>query len=182
MALGKECANEQAHRFRAKGTPAKFTMVLLERPKNEEKLEQPDTKPGEYVEPEVAVIEDKPCSNAPYVLYADNVIVKEGKTDSDGKLEERIPGSASEGRLVLFPGTEKEQTINLNWAHMDPVSETAGVCKRLNNLGFFCPDDAGDDSAELRAAIRAFQRQNELKLSGEADDATRARLEQVYGG
>lgn len=176
------CATDQAHRFRAKGTPAKFIMVVLERPQNEEKVEQPADKPGEYVEPEVEVIEDQPCANAPYVLYADSVMIKEGTTDADGKMEASIPASASKGRLVLFPGTEKEQTINLNWSHMDPISETAGVCKRLNNLGYFCPDDADDESADLRAALRAFQRQNDLELTGKADDATRARLEELYGG
>ena len=178
----ESCATEQKHRFKAKGTPAKFVMILLQSPRNDEKLEQVSASPGEYVEPEIEILEDQPCANAPYVLYADGITLAEGRTDADGKLEEPVPTSAHTGWLVIFPGSEKEQTINLNWACMDPISETAGVCKRLNNLGYFCPDDAEDESADLRAAVRAFQRQNDLDLSGIADDATRARLEELYGG
>lgn len=178
----QSCATEQTHRFTVKGTPAKFTMVLLESPRNDEKLEQVAAGPGEYVEPEIEILEDQPRASTPYVLYGDGVMLAKGQTDADGKLEESIPADAQKGRLVLSPGTDQEQTIYLNWASMDPISETAGICKRLNNLGYFCPQDADADSADLRMALQAFQRNNDLDLTGEADEATRIKLKEVYGG
>jgi peptidoglycan hydrolase-like protein with peptidoglycan-binding domain len=49
-------------------------------------------------------------------------------------------------------------------------------------LGFIAPASAGDDGARLRAGLRAFQRAAGLSESGVADQATRTRLEESYGG
>lgn len=49
-----------------------------------------------------------------------------------------------------------------------------GLKRRLHNLGY--PEDA-----VLEANLRAFQAHHELEISGQADDATKAKLKSIYG-
>lgn len=173
---------EQKHKFKVKGTPAKFVLVLMHTPKNEDPTESLQTEDWQFCEPDPVVVEDEPRADVPYRLYADRVLIAEGITGNDGKIEEVIPAAARKGTLLLFPGSNKAQTIDLNWGHMDPIDELVGVCKRLNNLGFPCSHSEKEDSAQLRTALRAFQLSQELTLTGEADDATRSKLYEIYGG
>jgi hypothetical protein len=98
-----------------------------------------------------------------------------GVTSGDGVLEVFVPPDAKQGQLQvgsdLYP---------LLFGHLDPISEIAGVKKRLNNLGFFCgPPDTGLDEA-TGIALRRFQRHLQLKVTGELDDTTRRELERIH--
>src|ERR1043166_5851939 len=72
------------------------------------------------------------------------------------------------------------EPLTLRFGHLDPSSETSGVLKRLRNLGFYDGDVDDVADPELAGALVAFQRRYGLEISGIADDATRAKLQEVH--
>lgn len=179
----ESAATRRHHRFRKRGTPAKLRLVLL-RPKKPGKKSTPQAAPKwwEYHQPAVEQAQTEPDSDVPYCLYADGLIVKQGKTDQDGKIEVDLSPAAKQGLLVLHRGTPQERTLELNFRHMDPIDDLRGVAKRLNNLGFACPVGSSEPSPELTAAIQAFQRMHKLGVTGKADSETKNKLKEAYGG
>jgi N-acetyl-anhydromuramyl-L-alanine amidase AmpD len=101
-----------------------------------------------------------------------------GTTDSEGRLEHSIPPNAKKGKL--FFGKKREEYI-LNLGHMDPLNELIGVQKRLNNLGFQCGSAYGVFGTQTKDALKAFQKKHHLTESGEVDDATKNKLNEIYG-
>ena len=69
-----------------------------------------------------------------------------------------------------------EWTLKLG--HMDPVSENTGVQAILNNLGYDAgAENDGTIDEQFKAALMAFQSDNDLEPTGEIDDDTRSLLE-----
>jgi hypothetical protein len=122
---------------------------------------------------------DQPRANQPFVLEVDGTEFR-STTDAEGKLVAPIPGNAKRGRLLIGPeGDQQEFPVNLG--QVDPISELSGVQSRLNNLGFGCGPADGKLGPQTRSALLRFQEQHELKQTGEPDDATRAKLQEVHG-
>jgi len=144
--------NEQKHRFRRKGVPAKLELELL--------------KGGE------------PRANIDYILKIDGASI-EGTTDDEGKIDTPIPPNAKFGELILAPGTIDEETIPLKLGGIDPVTEITGVQDRLTNLGYE-PGKKGELDEKTKEAISNFQRAAELEVTGELDDATRDALVKAH--
>lgn len=100
-------------------------------------------------------------------------------TDGDGFIELMISPAAKTATLTV-DGDVTEVQIG----HLDPVSDIDGVRARLANLGYLALREGVDGEAEgedLRLAIRDFQVDNDLDVTGELDDATRAKLEEIHG-
>ncbi|MDI7259574.1 MAG: peptidoglycan-binding protein [Thermodesulfobacteriota bacterium] len=144
-------STEQRHHFRKKGVPAKVRLRLMRN--------------------------DQPRANESYVLEVDGIFFA-GTTDADGKLEQSIPPNAKKGKL--FIGKKREEYI-LNLGHMDPLNELIGIQKRLNNLGFHCGPANGVLGPRTTNAFKAFQKKHHLTESGEADEATKNKLTEIYG-
>ena len=85
-----------------------------------------------------------------------------GTTDGDGRLDIFVPNDARRGVLQL--GEDEE--LDLDFGGMDPLDSPTGVQKRLGNLGF--------------ATLRDFQQHTGLPVTGELDDATRAKLQELH--
>lgn len=139
------------HVFQVKGEPNKFKLRLM-------KLGQPR-------------------ANEAYVLEIDGKLYN-GSTDSNGMLEQVIPRDAKGGKLVLKGGKE---TYPVRIGYLDPIDEVSGIQHRLNNLGFNCGSPGGELNDETRDAIRQFQTKYKLEVTGEPDDATKAKLRQLHG-
>ena len=94
----ESAATRRHHRFRKRGTPAKLRLVLL-RPKKPGKKSTPQAAPKwwEYHQPAVEQAQTEPDSDVPYCLYADGLIVKQGKTDQDGKIRGRSLAGSQAG-------------------------------------------------------------------------------------
>jgi N-acetylmuramoyl-L-alanine amidase len=100
-------------------------------------------------------------------------------TDGDGLIEQEIP-KASVGGTLTLPDLDYEVRVTLGT--LDPVDENTGWQQRLINLGYYwgplgdAPNDVFTDYA-----LQEFQCDYKLPITGQANDATRAKLKDVYG-
>lgn len=146
-------ATQMRHRFVRRGEPAFLRLTLMD--------------------------DDQPRANQPFTLEIDGNETR-GTTDPEGKLSVPIPGNAKSGRLLIGPeGQQEEFPVKLG--HVDPISELSGVQGRLNNLGFGCGPADGKAGPATHAALARFQEANDLKVTGELDEQTRAKLLEVHG-
>lgn len=144
-------ATDQRHTFVRKGVPAKFRIQLCN-----------------GLEPRAGLA---------FTLVVDEAQTLEGKTDDEGVIDVFISPTARHGVLTLREG-ESEEIIHVSFGNLAPVEEDEGVDQRLVNLGLLRGDKP---TAEDRyAAIKMFQRRFELEATGEADDATRAKLAEIH--
>ncbi len=144
-------ATEQRHRFRKKGVPAKLRLRLLD--------------------------EDKPRANEAYVLEIDGQLFS-GTTDKNGQIHHSIPPTARKGKLMVG---QYQEEYELDLGGVDPIDETRGVQARLKNLGFDCGPVDGVMSEKTQEALKAFQAQYGLAVTGEGDQLTKDKLKQVHG-
>jgi hypothetical protein len=101
-------------------------------------------------------------------------------TDSKGLLKKKIPIGAMMAELT-FPGSPP-YTRKLDVGFLHPITVASGVQMRLNNLGFGCGRPTGGSSAAYTAALQAFQRKNQLNVTGMADSSTLDKLRSEYDG
>ncbi|MGB9698785.1 MAG: LysM peptidoglycan-binding domain-containing protein [Thermodesulfobacteriota bacterium] len=124
----------------------------------------------------VLCLEGEPRRNEDYELEIDGKLTK-GTTDSEGKVSIPIPPGARKGKLILVKSGEE---FNLDLGYLDPITEITGVQARLANLGFDL-DVSGKWDEKSKEALKLFQKQNKLEPSGEIDETTRNKLQEVYG-
>lgn len=180
-------ATEQHHRFRRKGEPAKLRIRLVREP-DRDPTEAPEmivVQSGkdsitEDPEPQTQALEDEPRAAVPYILDVDGERY-EGTTDADGYLEAPIPGNARKAKLLLNPGTENEEELDLVLGRLDPISEYVGVKQRLANLTFECGDRTDELTDGLRWAIKAFQHKHGLEETGDLTEELRNMIQDLHG-
>lgn len=102
----------------------------------------------------------------------------EGTTGDDGTVRANIPAHARTGALEL---PDHGSTFDLALGDLDPLDTPRGVQARLRSLSYYQNKLDGDAGPWTARAIRAFQIDHELPITGEADDATLDRLKAVYG-
>jgi hypothetical protein len=64
--------------------------------------------------------------------------------------------------------------------HLDPVDEPTGCQARLNNLGYNAGPVGNPEPLQFRSAVEEFQCDNDLPVTGECDDATKAKLLELH--
>jgi hypothetical protein len=153
----EDCATEKLHRFRRKGVPAKARFRFLDE-------------------------QGQPRANVKYDLDIDGD-TSQGKTDAEGYIEISIPPNAQEGTITLHPDDQDDQNdqdeiYTFFLGGMDPVSEKAGACKRLNNLGYQCDID---NTEQFVKALKEFQLNHDLEVTGELDEPTQKALLEEHG-
>ncbi len=99
--------------------------------------------------------------------------VLEGTTDDTGLVEQEVKIRATDAVLRLYEGDDLTRELAIRIGHLDPADSRRGMRSRLDNLGY-----AADDEP---AAIRAFQRDNDLEQTGVVDEVTQTQLMAVYG-
>jgi hypothetical protein len=120
---------------------------------------------------------DEPLANQPYTLEIDGRHFT-GQTDAEGNLERSIPCGARTGRLRV--GVEpNHHDYELNLGGLDPVETVTGQKARLNNLGYLAGQENAEATPEFQAAVRKFQEDQGMAVSGEMDDETRAKLKEL---
>ncbi|MFO0837817.1 MAG: peptidoglycan-binding protein [Phycisphaerae bacterium] len=145
--------SEMRHRFQRKGQPASFKMRVL--------------RDGEA------------RGNEPYKLDVDGTTI-EGTTDADGKLSAAIAANARRVKMwVGKPSDVDEYSFLLGG--IDPIEELSGVQGRLNNLGFDCGPIDGKLGPQTEKALKTYQGRRKLPVTGQPDEATRAKLLEDHG-
>ncbi len=125
-------------------------------------------------------------ANAPYLFHvetASGTVIpdRKGSTDGEGLLSEFIPPDAIHAEVWFGTGQFRE-TYPIDLGRACPLDSTVGVQNRLHNLSYL--DSANCVPGELDeftvAALRRFQADNQLLVTGEPDKATIAKLEGVH--
>ena len=119
--------------------------------------------------------EDQFRASQDYELEIDGVKFT-GKTDSEGVLRVSILPNARKGKLIIGPDKAE---FDLQLGQVEPPTEIRGVQARLNNLGFEC-HATGKIDDDTQRALRGFQRACQLEETGEIDDATRQKLDELH--
>jgi N-acetylmuramoyl-L-alanine amidase len=129
----------------------------------------------------------QPLANQKYTLVGLPAPVDPKTTDGSGTATFDVPIDTERVRVVFDGG----QSFLLNVGHLDPANEPSGCAQRLVHLGYLGagPDDAENakyvTTDEARAwvsfALASFQTDQGLPSTGQLDDATVAKLVQVYG-
>ena len=186
----ESCATEKRHKFKLKGVPAKLKLRIMQTKSGKDEEEDSgggggggDSGESDQADPDYkpAKVEEEPVKNAPYVFEVDGVRVDEGETDGDGCVQIPVVPNAREGLLIINKGRDGERVITLDLGAMDPIDEPAGVRKRLINLGYLCQPEGPEDSEDLQAAVRKFQQEVGLDVSGKIDDPTRKKIKELHG-
>ena len=99
-----------------------------------------------------------------------------GSTNAEGVLRVPIPPNARRGKLIV--GADRAE-YNLKFGQIEPPDELRGVQSRLNNLGYECPINGNLDE-ETITALREFQFACEMKITGEIDETTRQKLDELH--
>lgn len=148
-------ATGRVHRFRRRGIPAKLSLQFS--------------------------VNGRVRADLEYRLVLDDGVERRGTTDEDGKLEEFIPSATRAAKLWLG---DDPTPLHVGVGQMDPITEWSGVIKRLGNLGygatFQVPRPGQRPDAKLSSALRKFQVDQQLDVTGNADATTRARLAALH--
>jgi hypothetical protein len=123
--------------------------------------------------------DDKPISSESYVLEIDGQTRLEGQTDSSGAIKGTIPPDAVKGRLLVGKGDAQcEYFIGLG--RIDPVEKLSGAQGRLLNLGYYEGVVDGIRGPLTTTALLLFQEKYNLPPTGKNDEATQAKLKELF--
>ncbi len=127
------------------------------------------------------VAEGKALANEKYAIEGEDL---KGTTDGDGCIECEIALTTAAVRVRFI---ERREIYTAHVGHLDPASEPSGARQRLAALGAFGRASAARvamtaiSEEALADALRVFQRTNKLDVTGELDEATRAKLVDLHG-
>ena len=145
------CSTERLHKFLLRGVPVKLSIRILDE-------------------------NDEPFSNEPCRVDIDGTAT-DTNLDDDGRLEMPIPPNARRAVVTL---KEVNHTIELMLGGVDPIDSVSGIQGRLQNLGYKIDDPPDSAGESTRRALEDFQSRYGLPITGEADDATRAKLASLH--
>ncbi|HVE86055.1 MAG TPA: peptidoglycan-binding domain-containing protein [Myxococcales bacterium] len=120
-------------------------------------------------------LEGRPRASLAYELDVDGAVTT-GNTAADGSLRAYIPPDAIKGTLTLTGENGHPEHYRLQLGRLAPATAPAGARARLAQLGFPCA--TGED---VPSALRTFQREQGLPVTGENDAVTAAKLAEVFG-
>ena len=153
--------------------------------------DKPTSKDGEPVIEEtkpvhvkLADAEFKPYAGKRYQLLVEGRKY-EGTTGGDGLVEQQVPKAATSAVVEVWieeypTGQRKSWTLKLI-DELPPSHSPAGAMERLRNLGYKPGSDEEELDEVTQEAIKLFQRDHEMKPSGELCAATVAALEERHG-
>jgi len=142
----------KVHTFRLKGIPARLNLRLRD-------------------------VYGQPRSGVRYTLTVDGAAVS-GTTGPDGLISQVIPPRAQQATLNLQTTGEQYQ---FNLGFLNPSDSPSGIQGRLKNLGYYRQEPSGKLDDVTQQALRRFQADARLPVTGEADQATRDALVALHG-
>ena len=139
------------HIFRLKGVPARLNLRLTD---------------GQR----------RPRAGLRYSLKVDGTGFT-GTTGDNGELSHAIPPHARKAHLKL-EATGEEWDLDIG--HMNPMDYGSGIQARLRNLGYYCGSLSGAIDEATQKALREYQRDRGLPVTGKVDAETRQALESEH--
>jgi len=126
----------------------------------------------------------KPRANQAFTIEVDSKSGNrkyEGTSDGDGVVEKTISASIMSATLKIG-----EVTLALQIGHLNPLSEAgddgvSGAQARLRNLGYRPGLIDGQLGPKTTAALRQYQQDMELEVTGDLTDETLASLADDHG-
>ncbi|MCB2230515.1 peptidoglycan-binding protein [bacterium] len=105
----------------------------------------------------------------------------DGRTDQNGQLRCQIPPDAETATVTLWYDSstqhpDRKQVWELDLGYLDPVEEISGVQARLRNLGFPIDEINGELDERTQRALKLFQAESQIPITGEIDEATATQL------
>ena len=122
----------------------------------------------------------EPRARKDYVLKLDDGEVRKGRASSDGLLVERLPPHVRRVRVQLESEDLGFEDYVLNVDDLGHPANIPGVQQRLRNAGFLANARRGMDEPTRRGLAR-FQERHGLRITGEIDAPTKAKLEEEDG-
>jgi hypothetical protein len=101
-----------------------------------------------------------------------------GVVSADSEVAFEVPVWTREVALHFH---DPKLILKLRIGDLDPIEEPSGITQRLRNLGHL-PATGAISSARLAAAIRTFQAQANLEMTGHLDSATRDAIQREHLG
>lgn len=117
----------------------------------------------------------KPWSQLEYKLRAGATSVT-GSTGEDGMLIQQIDAGAKQGTVEF-----DKYRISLQLFTLPSADDTVGLQGRLNNLGYYSGPLDGRLSDQTQNALRSFQQDAGLAVTGAFDQDTQAALLNSHG-
>jgi hypothetical protein len=108
----------------------------------------------------------------------------EGTTSDVGVIDRQIPLGINRVRISIWEDAEASTPMlswSLNVGDLDPIERTSGVQARLANMGIKCGRIDGVMGPQTRAAVKIFQKQNDLVVDGIVGPNTNKKLLARYG-
>jgi type VI secretion system secreted protein VgrG len=126
-----------------------------------------------------------PFANKKYRLFVAGIKF-EGSTDGKGSLTEQVPEEATLGQLTLWID-EYPTGIRINWpiemiaGPLPDAATVEGALIRLTQLGYYTGEIGALLGDTGEAALRAFQGDYEIPVTGAVDSTTSSKLKEIYG-
>ncbi len=106
----------------------------------------------------------------------------ERRTAAEGIVEAEVPVVVEIDLKIWFEGdTGEPDTYTVQLGKLGPLDTVEGVQDRLTSLGYIVGAVDGRPGPGTQAAIKAFQSDNGLRVTGEIDEALRNKLKEAYG-
>jgi hypothetical protein len=125
--------------------------------------------------------DDKKSFAGKAFTYTVDGVEQKGTADGEGTVKCELPITAAEVRIV-FPDTGAVTTAKVG--HLDPIDDPKGMRQRLKNKGYIKEPASEDEEKEaqlMKEGISSFQKDNNIPVTGKADDATKAKLKDLHG-
>jgi hypothetical protein len=149
----EEGATEKRHRFQQLGIPLHVEFKVCE--------------------------QGKPLAGKPYCLTIEGRH-KSGTIPNSGIVKASMLPSDQAGILKVGKGS-RERAYVLQFGRLDPAHTRSGAIARLRNMGYLDAECAHSDEARFLEALKAFQADRNLTISGKLDDDTARSLAQGHG-
>jgi hypothetical protein len=147
-------ATGKVHRFELRAKPLKLRLTLRD-------------------------FDNQPIPGMPCELHIEDQVFNL-TSNGDGLIEHEVPVTAQSGVLKV-PDLDLELPVKIG--HLDPHDEDSGWQGRLINLGYHQGPLPQADVADptFRYALEEFQCDYKLKVTGEPDAPTKAKLKEIHG-
>jgi N-acetylmuramoyl-L-alanine amidase len=122
----------------------------------------------------------KPYSGKKWELKVKDKVYS-GTTTDKGGIKQKVAPDAKQGDLTMYLDDKKKLEWTIDIGGLDPIDSDSGVQARLNNLGYHTgADQYGTLGRGTAHALRDFQNDHGLPVTGKLDDNTRKRIKEEH--